>query len=89
MNFLQTLSAHLNLVPNIIQAVQAFQTIGHSKETTVQKIGQMIELSAAIGEQVPVPVVVSVSTLVESIAQQIFAPPSTSGSAAVPAAAGA
>lgn len=75
MNFLQSLSTHLGLVPVIVQAVQAFQLIGHSKESTVLKIGQIIEVSAAVGEQVPVPMVASISTLVEGIAQQIFNPP--------------
>ena len=72
MNFFQTLEAHLNLIPVITTAIQTLQQIGHTKESAVQKVGQIIETSAAVGESIPVPVVSSVSALVEDIAQAIF-----------------
>jgi len=84
MSFLSNLESHLNLIPTIVQAVQAFQAIGHSKETTVQKLGQIIEVTAALGEAVPIPLVAAISATVESIAEQIFNPapvPTTSTTA--------
>lgn len=74
MTFLQTLESHLYLIPTIISAVQAFQTIGHSKETTLQKVVQIVEVSAAVGEQATVPLVSSISATVESIVEQVFNP---------------
>lgn len=74
MNFLKQLESHLSLVPTIVAAVQAFQSIGHSKETTIQKIGDIIKVSAAVGEAVPIPIVAAVSGLVETIAGAVFAP---------------
>lgn len=86
MSFLSNLESHLNLIPTIVQAVQAFQAIGHSKETTVQKIGQIIEVTAALGEAVPLPIVAAISATVESIAEQIFnpAPAATTSTTAKP-----
>jgi hypothetical protein len=86
MSFLSNLESHLNLIPTIVQAVQAFQAIGHSKETTVQKIGQIIEVTAALGEAVPLPIVAAISATVESIAEQIFnpAPVATTSTTAKP-----
>lgn len=74
MTFLQQLESHLNLIPVIVAAVQAFQQIGHSKETTIQKIGEIIQISALVGEQIPIPVVQNVSALIDSIATQVFTP---------------
>lgn len=87
MKFLTTLASHLNLIAPIVQAIQAYQAIGHSKETVVQKVGQIIEVTAALGEAVPIPLVDAVSATVESIAQQIFSPPPAATPApAIPAA---
>lgn len=72
MSFLQTLESHLNLIPVISAAIQEFKAIGASKETTVVKIGQIVEVSAALGEQVPVPLVASISATVETFAEAIF-----------------
>lgn len=85
MSFLSTLQANLGLIPTLVSAIQAFQEIGHSQETTVQKIGQIVEVAAAVGEVVPVPQVAAVSSLIESIAQQIFNPPKPAATPPVPA----
>ncbi len=74
MTFLQQLESHLNLVPVIVAAVQAYQTICHSKQTTVEKIGEIIQVSALVGEQIPIAVVQNVSALIENIATQVFTP---------------
>jgi hypothetical protein len=74
MTFFQNLTAHLNLIPAIANAVQAFQAIGHSKESTLAKVLQIIEVSANLGETIPVPVVAAVSATVASIVEQIFSP---------------
>ena len=87
MSFLSELYAHLNLIPVIKAAIQTYQEIGHSKETTTQKLGQIIETTAALGEAVPVPVVAAISATIESIAEQIFNPPATAPAAVPPAAA--
>jgi hypothetical protein len=77
MSFFSTLAEHLNLVPAISTAVQEFQSIGHSKETTLQKIQGIVDASAQVGEQVPVPVVQGVSALVQTIVDAVFGPPPT------------
>lgn len=75
MNFLNLILAHLNLIPPIANAVQVFQNIGHSKETTIQKVGDIIKTAATVGEQIPVPVVEAISATVETVAEAVFATP--------------
>jgi hypothetical protein len=75
MSFLQNLETHLSLIPAITAAIQSFQAIGHTKESAVAKIGQIIQTSAAIGEVVPVPLVGAISATVEEIAGAIFKTP--------------
>ena len=70
--FLIALTSHMNLIPGIVAAAQALQAIGHSQESTVQKIVQAVEVTAAVGETVPNPLVQSISTMVESIVTQVF-----------------
>ena len=84
-SFLVNLEQALGLIPTIIMAVQAFKDIGHSKDTTVQKIGDIVQISAAIGEVVPIPQVQSISAIIESIATQVFTPttPAPAGAAAI------
>ena len=72
MSFFSNLTSHLNLIPALSAAIQEIKLIGGSKETAVQKVGQIIEVSAAVGEIVPVPIVSAVSATVEEIAQMIF-----------------
>jgi hypothetical protein len=88
--FLIALTSHLNLIPGIVAAAQALQSIGHSKENTLQKIVESIEITAAVGETIPVPLVQSISGLVESIVTQVFpsapAAPTTPATPAAPAA---
>jgi hypothetical protein len=81
-SFLVNLEQALGLIPTIIMAVQAFKDIGHSKDTTVQKIGDIVQISAAIGEVVPIPQVQSISAIIESIATQVFTPTPTTASPA-------
>jgi hypothetical protein len=78
MSWLTTLTQHLNLVPAIVSAVQSFQAIGHTKESTVQKVGQIIQVAASVGEVVPIPQVMAVSSLVDTIAQGVFNTPASS-----------
>jgi hypothetical protein len=70
--FLIALTSHLNLIPGIVAAAQALQSIGHSKESTLQKIVESVEITAAVGETIPVPLVQSISGLVENIVTQVF-----------------
>jgi hypothetical protein len=79
MTFLQNLEAHLNLIPAIATAIQTFKAIGSSKESTVAKVGQIVETAATLGEAVPVATVQAVSATVLTIAEEIF------GTSAVPA----
>ena len=79
MTFLQNLEAHLNLIPAIATAIQTFKSIGSSKESTVAKVGQIVETAATLGEAVPVATVQAVSATVLTIAEEIF------GTSAVPA----
>jgi hypothetical protein len=74
MSWLTILQQHLDLVPSIVAAVQSFATIGHSKETTIQKIEDITKVAAAVGEVVPIPQVQAISTLVETVANAVFAP---------------
>jgi hypothetical protein len=71
-SFLQNLEAHLDLIPGLLNAVKGFQAIGSSKESTLSKVVQIVEQTAAIGETVPVPVVQLISGTVESIVEEIF-----------------
>lgn len=80
-SFLQNLEAHLNLIPLVAGAIQTFKTIGSSKESTLAKVGQIIETAASLGEAVPVPAVQAVSAIVETLAEEIFGastPPASS-----------
>jgi hypothetical protein len=77
MTFWQNLTSHLNLIPALVRAVQEFQDIGHTKESAVAKVVQIVKTCATLGEQIPVPQVAAISAIVEGIAEQVFAPPPT------------
>ena len=80
MSWLTNLTSHLSLIPVAVQAIQAFQAIGHSQESTLAKVTDIVKLSAQVGEKVPEVHVAAVSTLIESLITQIYGAPT----AAVP-----
>lgn len=71
--FLSNIQGLLGLVPVIGQAVTAFKAIGHSQATAITKINEIVQVSAAVGELIPIPQVQAISAIVESIAQQVYA----------------
>ena len=85
MKFEQFLQAHLNLIPSIFAAAQTFKTIGHSKESTLQKIVQITEGAASLAEAVPVPQVQAIAATVGTIVEGVFGTTQTQPAASQPA----
>lgn len=74
-NLLKEIELGVTSVGNIATAVGAIKAAGASKETTLQKVGQIVEIAAATGETIPVPQVQAVSGLVLAIAEEVFGAP--------------
>lgn len=81
--FLSFINGHLGLIPTAVAAFTALQQIGHTKESALAKVTQIIEVSAALGEQIPEKHVQAVSTTIEDIAQRIFGTPAAPQTPAV------
>lgn len=75
MKWLTLLLSHLDLIPKVAAAAQTFQQIGHSKESTVQKIVDITKGAAALGEQIPEAHVQAVSKLVDTVVSGVFQTP--------------
>ena len=88
---LADVEAGLSQVANVGKAVQAIRATGASKQSILQKVVTIVEVSAQAGEAIPIPQVQAVSALVATIVEDVFAAPATATAApvvAVPAVVG-
>ena len=83
-NLLKDIEAGLTAVANIGTAVTAIKATGASKESTLQKVVTIVETASAAGEAVPIPQVQAVSSMVNTIVEEVFGTPAAPATAAVP-----